>query len=258
MGKSSIWDVWREPDSGRAHARMASRKILVEAGITSPPVNPFMLLRNYRCRGIDGVDIEWFSGIDIDGWSGYSAKHRWFVVFINSQRSYVKNRWTGAHELGHAVLKHSLHPIDTFDIERDPEEERQADIFAEELLIPTHFLQAVLKTRSVRSIDELVGIFHASREAIAIALRRFLPERKIKKLMSARSLPVSFVDFIETSTRIPVLCPHCGTPLYPTKRTLVSICACGLEIHLAEKDFIELMKNGIAHNKKPVSSPLER
>ncbi|MGB9860351.1 MAG: ImmA/IrrE family metallo-endopeptidase, partial [Moorellaceae bacterium] len=109
MGQGSVWDVWREPENGRMHARMVARKILAETGMT-PPVNPYMLLRNYRRAGIDGVDIEWFSNVKIDGWSGYSGEHRRLAVFINSSQSYVKKRWTGAHELGHAVLKHSLHP----------------------------------------------------------------------------------------------------------------------------------------------------
>lgn len=241
----SCWDIWKEADYGRAHARMAARKLLVEASITSPPVNPFRLLRNYRSRGIDAVDIQWVAGVDIDGWSGYLAKYRRYAVFINSTRSYVKNRWTSAHELGHAVLRHSLHPIDSFDVERDPEEEREADVFAEELLIPTPFLHAVLKKHHIHSIHQLTAIFHVSKEAMAIALEKFMPRPKIERLMAQPSIPVSYVEFIDKDTRVPVSCPHCGTLLYPTKRSLVSVCSCGLEIHYVDRDFMEIMKREI-------------
>ncbi|WP_081364102.1 ImmA/IrrE family metallo-endopeptidase [Neomoorella thermoacetica] len=54
----------------------------------------------------------------------------------------VQPFYPSAHELGHALLKHKLYRFEEFGTERDAEEERQANIFAEELLIPFPFLKS--------------------------------------------------------------------------------------------------------------------
>ncbi|MGI9951333.1 ImmA/IrrE family metallo-endopeptidase [Moorellaceae bacterium AZ2] len=213
----------------------------MEAGITRPPVNPYLFLRSHRSPGVEGVDLQWFSGLNLDGWSGYSAKHRRLGVFINSSQSYVKKRWTGAHELGHAVLKHKLYCFEEFGTERDPEEERQANIFAEELLIPLSFLRRILATGKIKSIYELMLIFHVSKDALEIALKRHLPPSQVSRVVSAPPIPISFVEFLEKTVTVPVRCPHCGELLYPTKHTLVTVCVCGLELHFASKEFLSAL-----------------
>lgn len=80
IDRRSVWGAWQK--CGREHARLAARRLLVEAGITRPPVNPYLFLRSYRSPGVEGVDLQWFSDLDLDGWSGYSEKH--------STQSYVK------------------------------------------------------------------------------------------------------------------------------------------------------------------------
>jgi Zn-dependent peptidase ImmA (M78 family) len=78
----------------------------------------------------------------------------------------VRQRFTIAHELGHATLAHQV-PQDALEVE--------ANAFSAELLLPTPALrQAVKRGMSFR---EIATHFQASRHATAIALKeaRLLP-----------------------------------------------------------------------------------
>ena len=56
------------------------------------------------------------------------------VLLVNSSLPQGRARFSIAHELGHLLLRHN--PLGRIGEPRDPDQERQADRFASELLMP--------------------------------------------------------------------------------------------------------------------------
>ena len=61
------------------------------------------------------------------------------VLLVNSSLSQGRARFSIAHELGHLLLRHN--PLGRIGEPRDPDQERQADRFASELLMPESLLR---------------------------------------------------------------------------------------------------------------------
>lgn len=89
---------------------------------------------------------------DDDGW----------VIEVNSDRSLTSQRFSVGHELGHRKMGH--HGCGT-----DAKQEREANIFAAELLMPLALLKKALA--EYRSLGELARLFQVSKEAMQIKLQ---------------------------------------------------------------------------------------
>lgn len=90
---------------------------------------------------------------DGDGW----------LIEVNSDRSLTSQRFSVGHELGHRKMGH--HGCGT-----DAQQEREANLFAAELLIPLALLKkAMAKHRC--SLGELARLFQVSKEAMQIKLQ---------------------------------------------------------------------------------------
>ena len=61
------------------------------------------------------------------------------VLLVNSSLPQGRARFSIAHELGHLLLRHN--PLGRIGEPRDPDQERQADRFASELLMPESLLR---------------------------------------------------------------------------------------------------------------------
>ena len=87
-------------------------------------------------------------------------------MMVNSRLGPGRFRFSIAHELGHYLLRHRT--VAHIDGERSPQLERQADIFAAELLLPEAYLRADLETHT---LPELAERYRVSRQALEIRLK---------------------------------------------------------------------------------------
>jgi Zn-dependent peptidase ImmA (M78 family) len=87
------------------------------------------------------------------------------LLLANDRLTQGRFRFSIAHELGHYLLNHEL--ITRVDEERSPNLERQADVFAAELLLPERFLSV---DRKIFTSVELVKRYKVSRQALSIRL----------------------------------------------------------------------------------------
>lgn len=95
-----------------------------------------------------------------------------YIIGINSQKPYFHRRFTIAHELGHIFLNHIKKAkilCEKQNILKDETPfEREANIFASELLVPTDKLKQIMHYNF--SINKLSDFFQVSREVIKYRL----------------------------------------------------------------------------------------
>lgn len=148
-------------------ARMRAKNLLKDYRIKKPPTNVDLLASKLKIEVIyhDLNNIEFSFSI--------KDKDKYYVILVISG-SYGRDRWTLAHEIGHIILNHyELYRVDTIYEDRLSEEERyildrEADIFAEELLMPSEW---VARNKSL-GIDNLKDVFEVSKEAISVRLKK--------------------------------------------------------------------------------------
>jgi len=122
--------------------------------VSAPPVDVELIAAGEGIR-IVRVDLGCLEGRmreDDDGW----------VIELNSDRSLTSQRFSVGHELGHRKMGH--HGCGT-----DPKREREANVFAAELLMPLALLKKALAKQ--RSLGELARLFQVSKEAMQIKLQ---------------------------------------------------------------------------------------
>jgi hypothetical protein len=113
---------------------------------------------------------------------------RWEVVY-NSGHARVRQRFTVAHEIGHFIYHRDLlasgvsdtlaYRADDVELPNEMiqrEQEWQANNFAANLLVPTHWLRAA-QAAGYRDVRELARHFQVSETVMRIKLRLPLPER---------------------------------------------------------------------------------
>lgn len=145
-------------------ARSKANKLLKELSISKPPVPLNLLLRhedltqfpaNFTALGIKNISalIEYESG----------------MILYDTNSSYVRQRFSIAHELGHYVLNHKNvfgHVID-FDQQEAKKhpQEVEADQFAAELLMPFDWVKYD-RQHGIRSVEDLAKRYIVSLEAM--------------------------------------------------------------------------------------------
>lgn len=163
-------------DSAETKARIgfcrnSARRLLRDHGVAKPrtPLEKLVEACGYRV-----VERDWplcTSGILL-------RAHK--VIGVNGNHSQVRRRFTIAHELGHHCLNHHLWFDDNHavTIDNPPSEgcegadktpEREANIFASELLVPLAILKREAKRE--RSPQELARLFGVSYEAMFHSLQ---------------------------------------------------------------------------------------
>ncbi len=151
--------------------------LLKEAGIVSPPVDVFTIARN--------LDAEVREAAFEDDVSGMLVKENGRVLIgINKENSYVRQRFTVAHEIGHMLLHSEPLYVDRqYTIKMrdgrsglavDPHE-IEANSFAAELLMPTHFLLEDVRGLHIdyendAVINELASMYEVSPQAMTFRL----------------------------------------------------------------------------------------
>lgn len=89
------------------------------------------------------------------------------ILLVNSAMAQGRARFSIAHELGHLLLRHD--PVGRIGDPRDPVQERQADRFASELLMPASLLR---HDRDSLSLSTLCRRYRVSQQAMRIRLER--------------------------------------------------------------------------------------
>lgn len=99
-------------------------------------------------------------------------------IDININNNLVRKRFTLAHELGHLQLGHLQNCNPKFRVDdnhfysnEENCDERDANNFAIELLIPEEAIKLLVRKKSVTSIDELSSYFLASKLAVGYRIQ---------------------------------------------------------------------------------------
>ncbi len=103
-----------------------------------------------------------------DAFSGLvSPKHK--LIGVNGNHHSHRQRFTVAHELGHIVLSHP--PESRCTTEEIAEYNREADVCASELLIPTQLLAPHLFESRTTATSTLSKLFDVSEEAMSLKIQ---------------------------------------------------------------------------------------
>jgi IrrE N-terminal-like domain len=136
------------------YCREVARSVAKRHGVTAPPVDveAIAVREGMRVVRADLGALEGRMREDDHGW----------LIEVNSDRSLTSQRFSVGHELGHRKMGH--HGCGT-----DAKQEREANLFAAELLIPLSLLRKAMAKH--RSLGELARLFQVSKEAMQIKLQ---------------------------------------------------------------------------------------
>jgi len=156
-------------------ARNMARKVLKQYKIVDVPTD---LQRICEGQGLEYVELD--DPDELDGML-LELEDGTRIAMVNKTKSFVRGRFTLAHELGHIFLNHDKRDFYDAEVAREygedfpenakPPKEQEADSFASELLIPVEQLKRFQE--DLKSPDKLAGIFKVSKPAMAIAINNF-------------------------------------------------------------------------------------
>lgn len=143
------------------------------------------ILKQYWDDGsipIDPMVIAAKMGISVLANPGFNASGHYIpskdsqppLITYNSSESKVRQRFTIAHELGHHVMEHGERDRDTpdrFSMGYHDPIEVDANRFAAHLLMPGQIVNALIRVRGIRSVDELARMFGVSKVAMRFRLK---------------------------------------------------------------------------------------
>lgn len=154
-------------------AQAQAEKILKNFGIKHPPVDPEAIAES---MGVDVVYAHFMAPYD-DQISGFIELEPIPRIVVNAAIHPNRKTFTIAHELAHFVLHQDYAKSGNYRIlprkneytGNKPDEEREADAFAANLLVPYGELK---KYASLASVPELARIFLVSDQVISNRLKR--------------------------------------------------------------------------------------
>ena len=134
--------------------RAIARKLHKDAGIQEIPVSLWKVVEFLKAR--HDLEVLRFPLGAVDG---LLVKVNGLpTIGFNGDKSWVRRRFTIAHEIGHLMLGHTL------ECNIDTDAEAEAGQFAAELLMPLAFLKIDYKNRP--DLDALAWKYIVSREAL--------------------------------------------------------------------------------------------
>lgn len=165
----------------RKHIRTVVDRLLKAHGIEAPPIQVGKLALAM------GIRVEYEPAEDdLSGFLLRDLSRQQAIIGVNDNHSDNRQRFTIAHELGHFLLheQEKLHIDRRFQINRrdesssqgKSEEEKEANLFAAELLMPVQFLQQDLATvgaldlESDDAITDLAKKYKVSVQAMTFRL----------------------------------------------------------------------------------------
>ncbi len=108
-----------------------------------------------------------------------------WVASINRRHTYGRRRFTLAHEIGHVVLNHCDVGFQIVIVKSESKltlKERQADVFAAELLMPKHAFQNAYFNRGIKDPGELAKLFGVSKQAVEIRIEQIKKQSAFDQL----------------------------------------------------------------------------
>lgn len=108
------------------------------------------------------------SGVTLFSKPAAGQKHH--LIGISKSQTEGRKRFTIAHEIAHITLKHNKQKKSLFLQSEDSHLERQANIFASELLMPTCHIKDLIIS-GLKDVDILADIFGVSKSAMSIKLQ---------------------------------------------------------------------------------------
>jgi Zn-dependent peptidase ImmA (M78 family) len=147
--------------------RKLAADLVTRLGFRHPPV----MVRK-ACRALR-IPVK-ILPLDRDGYSVDVGGHPF--IFLSSRLSRERLRWTAAHELGHVLLGHG--PMMASD--GTGPLERPAHVFAEELLMPSTMVNAMISKAREMAINPIPEAY-APRFGVSVEAMRI----KLKKMIHA-------------------------------------------------------------------------
>jgi len=164
--------------------RALAERVLAEQGVRSGPVPVESIARSY------GIQVSRQPAEDdLSGFLLRDKRNRRAVIGVNQDHSATRQRFTVGHELGHYLL-HDSEPIhvdranigfqvkrrDALSSDGTDAEEKEANLFAAELLMPARLIEAdVARLKEFSLLDEkvltrLARQYEVSTQAISFRL----------------------------------------------------------------------------------------
>ena len=165
----------------RKHIRSLARHLLDAHRIESYPVHVEEIVKALEIQvKYEPADNE------LSGFLLRDLRHQKAIIGVNRQHPQTRQRFTIAHELGHFLLheREKLHVDRLFQIQLrnqnsttgTSEEEKEANLFAAELLMPAHFIHRDLATIEALDLEDdliipdLAKMYKVSTQAMTLRL----------------------------------------------------------------------------------------
>ncbi len=105
--------------------------------------------------------------------SARKSKTGKWIIIVNSNQIYTRLRFTIAHEIGHIVLNHSNTEPEFYSFFSGgitTYKERQANVFATELLMPVPKFKELYFNKGITSVFDIANYFKVSKQAAEIRI----------------------------------------------------------------------------------------
>lgn len=156
-------------------ARNMARKVLKQYKVVDVPTDLRKICEGEGLEYMELNDPEAVDGMMMELEDGTR------VAMVNQAKSYVRGRFTLAHELGHIFLRHDKRDFYDAEAVREygedmpenakPPWEQEADAFAAELLVPLEQLKKY--QADLGNPEKLAGFFQVSKPAMTLAIANF-------------------------------------------------------------------------------------
>lgn len=146
---------------------LTAQEVLARYWDNSIPVNPIEIAESM------GVEVYKSNEFDVDG-EFLFYEGRPSIIYRPSGNT-RRDRFTVAHELGHFCLRHGPRyrdPRKNFSLSNYDLFERDANMFAAELLMPEEVVQYAVRVSEMQDVEEMCEYFDVSGAAMRIRLER--------------------------------------------------------------------------------------
>lgn len=165
--------------SRKGFARQMARKVLKDCGISKPPIDLKLILKE---KGYEYIEVDTF----MDSVDALFLENEGSIyAAVNSKHHIHRQRFSLAHELGHILLNHNLDYYSVeISLDNPPSEkkhtgaerayETEANNFAGELLVPLELLKKEFKKNpDLKSISKA---FWVSEQVASIAVSNHMSQ----------------------------------------------------------------------------------
>lgn len=139
-------------------AQTQAQKLLKESGVITAPVSLWRVIGYLQTtRNLDVQKFDFGNNISGLTMTENSFEQEVVTIGFNEKHPWCRRRFTICHEIGHLILGHTC-------IRNSSDHgEKEADIFANELLIPTKLIKAdFAKTPDIQALAKLYRVSAAA------------------------------------------------------------------------------------------------